>query len=410
MSNKQAKADVEKRKKNAEETRKRVLQQKQKKDEAPKDEESKEEDAAIEAEDPPVQLSDEEKKIVHRKLESPDISEQVLSKSFASFSLPSTTEGFDAVTFAWEKEAACTEVFKSWKLQKKMTSRAEDLEPGAWFKEEWQKFQKQVQEWRKRQNEHKDPARRKAYLAKKKELAKKKREEEGEAKEDEANDEEEMNIDVDELDISSVADVSDIGNGEPLFAYFKPEDWILVNTRYEFHLLLHSFKKDLDDSDRPSFGEAHLGFYYTKYYKRQFNVQSYGMSKVADFLDLIKDSVKMVDDTKMLSPVLPEDTPLDTFVKLSEEHRRERQRRLDAGDESAELKITRPSPQPPTYAPQAAPRRPGLHNSGNAQPSRNAPAAAAGVKRIYSPAPRAPGPVPGPATKAPRVWQPAQRR
>ena len=37
---------------------------------------------------------------------------------------------------------------------------------------------------------------------------------------------------------------------------FVYEDWTLLSTRYELHLLLHSFKADLDDPDRPSFGDA----------------------------------------------------------------------------------------------------------------------------------------------------------
>eukprot|EP00438_Fugacium_kawagutii_P015722 Skav235345 [mRNA] locus=scaffold520:1253293:1253487:- [translate_table: standard] len=45
----------------------------------------------------------------------------------------------------------------------------------------------------------------------------------------------------------------------PLFEKFQYEDWTLLSTRYELHLLLHSFKKDLNDPDRPSFGEPGLG-------------------------------------------------------------------------------------------------------------------------------------------------------
>ncbi len=52
-----------------------------------------------------------------------------------------------------------------------------------------------------------------------------------------------------------VTDILDLGNGMPLFDKFQYEDWTLLSTRYELHLLLHSFKKDLDDPDRPSFGE-----------------------------------------------------------------------------------------------------------------------------------------------------------
>ena len=40
----------------------------------------------------------------------------------------------------------------------------------------------------------------------------------------------------------------------------------------------------------------------------------------------------------------PLDTPLEDFVKFTEEHRRERERRVDAGDETAKLKFTRWAP------------------------------------------------------------------
>lgn len=64
-----------------------------------------------------------------------------------------------------------------------------------------------------------------------------------------------MEIDFEDLDVMGVTDILDLGNGMPLFDKFQYEDWTLLSTRYELHLLIHSFKKDLDDPDRPSFGE-----------------------------------------------------------------------------------------------------------------------------------------------------------
>lgn len=40
----------------------------------------------------------------------------------------------------------------------------------------------------------------------------------------------------------------------------------------------------------------------------------------------------------------PLDTPLEDFVKFTEEHRRERERRVDAGDETAKLKFSKSGP------------------------------------------------------------------
>ena len=104
----------------------------------------------------------------------------------------------------------------------------------------------------------------------------------------------EMNFD--DLDVFAVEDVMDLGNTMPLFAQFLYEDWALLNLRAELHLLLHNFKKDLDDADRPSFVEAHLGYYYQKYFKKSWNFNQYGLAKFADLLDILKDAIS-VDST-----------------------------------------------------------------------------------------------------------------
>merc|ERR1712070_1127613 len=55
------------------------------------------------------------------------------------------------------------------------------------------------------------------------------------------------------------------------------------------------------------------------------------------------ESVK-INEKNMLECGKSEDTPFENFVKVTEDHRRERQRRMDAGDETAQLKFTRPGP------------------------------------------------------------------
>mmetsp|Transcript_38782 Transcript_38782/g.111988 ORF Transcript_38782/g.111988 Transcript_38782/m.111988 type:complete len:729 (-) Transcript_38782:48-2234(-) len=360
LSDKQSKADAEKRKKAQEEERKRLLEEKKKKAEearkakeaaqkkkAGKDvEEAKEEapaeeakeDSKMEAEDTPVELTDEEKKMWYRKLDTPELTEAVIGKWYASFALPTKEEGFDAVSFAWQDEAACASLLKEWISQKKLTQRVEDLQPGAWFKEEWSKWQKVLGEWRKKQNDFKDPQRRKAMLAKKKEEAKKKAAEDGaEAKEEDAKP---MEINAEDIDVMSVEDVTDLGNGEPLFARFQYEDWALLSARYELHLLLHAFKQDLNDPDRPSFGENHLAFYFSKYFKKAFNLKGYGVEKLSEFVELIKETVSIGEKNGFLKPELEADASPSDFVKVTEEHRRERQRRIDAGDETAKVKFS----------------------------------------------------------------------
>merc|ERR1712048_642555 len=71
----------------------------------------------------------------------------------------------------------------------------------------------------------------------------------------------------------------------------------------------------------------------------------FGVEKLASFVELIKDTI-CIKSTGMMEHVLDVDSTVDHFVKLTEEHRRDRQRRLDAGDETALLKFNKPAPPP----------------------------------------------------------------
>merc|ERR1719473_824753 len=126
-------------------------------------------------------------------------------------------------------------------------------------------------------------------MEKKKKDAAKKKEEAGETAE--AEEAAPMEINMEDLDVFGVTDVGDVGNGEPLMAHFVYEDWALLNARYQFHLLLHAFRKDLNDPDRPSFGEKHMLFYYHKYYKKNFQLNGFNVTKFGDFVELIKDTI-----------------------------------------------------------------------------------------------------------------------
>jgi len=158
LAEKVAKVEFERIRKEKEDERKRLLELRAKKaqeaknakkggkdgkegGEETKEEESKTEDVKME-EPVKVELSDEEKALMYRKLELSDLTDRELAKSYASFSLPSKEEGFDDITYAWQAEGACSSLLKSWILQKKLTQRAEDLQPGAAFKDSWPKWQK----------------------------------------------------------------------------------------------------------------------------------------------------------------------------------------------------------------------------------------------------------------------------
>lgn len=432
LAEKKKKAEAEKKKKSMEAERKRLAEERQKKAEAAKKarlasqkkdgekeeeakdeeepkEEEKEEETVPEDDAPPPELTDEEKKLTCRKLEATDLLPAALSQSFADFSLPSSDEGFTKVKFEWQPQATCAEVLKEYVHEKKMTQRVENLKPGEWFTEEWKKWQKTFQDWKRRQMEWKDPNKKKQILAKKKEAAEKK------AKEDLGEDASKevieqackpVEVNAEDLDIWDTKDVMDIGSGEPLFFNFAYEDWTLLSIRYELHLLAHAFKKDMDDPERPGFVETHLAFYYNKYFKKGLNVKMFGVNENAGLIELIKDTSK-INSKNMLEAELGEDVELEKFVKHTEDHRRERQRRMDAGDETAQLKFSKPSSPPPpkqntgkppapTYPPARRPAVQGGSNY-NAAPRYGQSSSYSAQKRPYTPPPSS-----YPAAKAPR--------
>merc|ERR1712151_709816 len=109
--------------------------------------------------------------------------------------------------------------------------------------------------------------------------------------------------------------------------------------RYELHTLLHAWKKDLDDADRPSFTDMHLGFYYQKYFGKPFVVKNFAAATAADVVAYVKDTISINDSTKFLETNAAEDAVLSDFVKRTEDHRRTRFRRVEAGDEGSLIKF-----------------------------------------------------------------------
>jgi len=167
---------------------------------------------------------------------------------------------------------------------------------------------------------------------------------EEEKKAEESSDDDMEEEEEKEADIYTVEDVTDVGNGDALFAKFTFEDWALMCLRFELHTLARAFEKDVDDPDRPGMQIDHVLGYYFTYYKKQLNIKFYGVSSIQDIADMIKDTVTIKDagDCTILDSQLStsEDTPASMFVKLTEEARRERMRRIDAGDDSAKLKFS----------------------------------------------------------------------
>jgi len=299
--------------------------------EEPKEEEKEEPEAEKEDEEsepPVVELTDAEKKNYFLPKATPDLTPQVMSSSYGKFSTPDDAEGFDDIVYEWEKGEKATAYLKQWVLNKKLTTRVDDLRPGKDFKEKKEEFAKLTKEWKDKL------AAWKAGGAKK--PAKKADEE------------------VDDVDIFSVADVNDIGKGLPLFHNFTFEDWELMNLRFQFCWLVLSFKVDVKDEDRSGIPSDHLNYYFGKYYGNPINTKKYGMSNIEEVLSLIKDTVTTKDGL-VVSQLSDDLDSLEIFVKLTEEHRRERQRRIDAGDETARLKFMPPAEPKPVAKPVAKP-------------------------------------------------------
>mmetsp|Transcript_73122 Transcript_73122/g.169568 ORF Transcript_73122/g.169568 Transcript_73122/m.169568 type:complete len:858 (-) Transcript_73122:151-2724(-) len=343
LQDKRAKAELEIRRKKQEAERKRLIDAKRQKAKA-KGEDGEKEEAAddekmgeAEEELKAVELTAEDRKVVFRKKALPDILPADLAKAFTRFSLPKEEEGFDKISFEWQPAEAATGYLREWVLKRKATQRVEDIQPSKWFKENLVEWHKLLLEWKKKQTEWKKVI---DQLQEWKKEGKKKTPEDDKKE----GDDKPTEIDAEDLDVFRVENVCDVGSGEPLFANFEYEDWCLLALRYELHLLINAFRKDINDPDRPTFHESHLMFYYNRYFTKSLDLKVFNVTSNKELVEMIKDTMALNPTNGMLECQLGEDTQMDNFVKLAEEHRRDRQRRLDAGDESAELKFLKPAP------------------------------------------------------------------
>merc|ERR1719215_716440 len=232
-----------------------------------------------------------------------DLTTTTLNQSFGSFCIPEKSEGFDELRFEWQDAAQSKDYLRKWVLDKKRTSRIEDLQPGQWFQEQAKEWQKLFAEWQAKQKVFKSSAAQKEKEAAAKKAEEKKEGEEGESKEEELL-VEDQTLDV---DIMMVDDVCDVGNGEPLFKDFAFEDWALLQLRYELYLLQIAFKKDVNDPDRTVIPEPHIFFYYNKYFRKQLNTKAFNVTTLQELTALVKDSTGWDSEEKVLTMKLEED-------------------------------------------------------------------------------------------------------
>jgi len=115
---------------------------------------------------------------------------------------------------------------------------------------------------------------------------------------------------------------------------FSKEDWLLAELQCRIHSVIHAFKEDVNDPERPSFALTNL-IHYCKLYAKPVNPAFYGVEKVEDFEDLIPGSW-VIDDGMVLS-AHEKDVDFDVFFKLCKDEREGRAMRLEAGDEAAKL-------------------------------------------------------------------------
>mmetsp|Transcript_42421 Transcript_42421/g.101451 ORF Transcript_42421/g.101451 Transcript_42421/m.101451 type:complete len:919 (-) Transcript_42421:116-2872(-) len=312
---------------------------------------------------PQVELTEEEKKLIFRPPTVSDLTSNDLNSAFGKFCIPEASEGFDEIRYEWQDEATSKAYLKKWVLERKLTSRIEDLQPGEGFRSKLAEFQRSLQDWQNLQKDYKEG---KAAYG-----------EELRAAEGMAHVDEEMDIKKMDIEIADVVNICDMGNGEPLFSNFKFEDWALLTLRFELHLLQSAFREDVDDAERLGVHENHLLFYYSRYYRKQLNPRAFGKDTPQEVVGLVKDAVKMSPDTKVLVSVLPnEPKGMGEFVKLQEESRRKRQQRIEAGDETARLNFAllqqQQEPQwppevPPTVPATFAPPPPAVKGGGKEQ-------------------------------------------
>ncbi|CAJ1412707.1 unnamed protein product [Effrenium voratum] len=191
-------------------------------------------------------------------------------------------------------------------------SNFEPVEPGSAFQAHWGKWQKQLREWRQAYDEWRQ------VLQTLQEW-------------DEKDSKGIQLASIDpNLDVFAIDNILDIGEGEPLFGNFEYEDWLLLSTKVELHLLVHHFR---DDTGGAVLDESNLAHYYKTYFNKDLTPADFAASSAGEVIQLAEDVV-CVENT-LLEHKFPEDTNFLHFLKL--QARRERLQALEAGDETVTL-------------------------------------------------------------------------
>lgn len=112
-----------------------------------------------------------------------------------------------------------------------------------------------------------------------------------------------------------------------------------MQLRYELHLLTSIFKKDVADFERPGIPVDHVSYYYQKFFNKPLGLKNYEKDTFAGLVSLVADTVKINEESGLFVSALADDVEpsAQLFVKHAASDRGSRQRRLDAGDDTAKL-------------------------------------------------------------------------
>eukprot|EP00927_Polykrikos_kofoidii_P034873 TRINITY_DN29494_c0_g1_i1.p1 TRINITY_DN29494_c0_g1~~TRINITY_DN29494_c0_g1_i1.p1 ORF type:complete len:472 (+),score=94.03 TRINITY_DN29494_c0_g1_i1:180-1418(+) len=346
---------------------------------------------------PAVALSEEEMTLKFRPVPVAAGSEGISSSTFAAalpdLSLPQDDEGFDTVEYIWSGKEDSASHLKKWVLDRKLSVKLDDVQPGEWFKKLWKEWQEDLRGWYLKQMEFKSSA-----------------------KSRQQDDQQNHSKDVQRqnLDIFGVSNVCDV-DGEPLFAAFNVEDWAILGLRYELHLLCHAVPRsllELTGISVPGIHPNNISFYYSKFYKKALSLDTFGVDDITALVDLVKDTVVIGRRSGALESHLPADIGENAvFVRLAEESRRDRHRRIHIGDPTAELKFTGTVSSAAFSAAGGTNLKPLLPAGAVAAPASGAAASIRPVRPVTTMAPRVPTLAPrlpkvAPAPRLPTVFAP----
>merc|ERR1711957_416894 len=136
--------------------------------------------------------------------------------SFAKYSVPEKEDGFDEIKYDWADSAKSKEYMKTWIMEKKTSTRVEDLVPSPWFKQKSNEWEKAVRQWTAKLSEYKSSCAKKVADKNRKiqaaaaAVAKAKKEEErkaklaAEGKEDDKKEDEAKPMEVEEEEVPEV--------------------------------------------------------------------------------------------------------------------------------------------------------------------------------------------------------------